>query len=99
MKRNKKHCLLAISLTFLAKYQVYSKTCIKQPLSKRPKLVFKTDYRLLKVKSITECSKWSILRFLTFIKLPVVIKTFILSILEWPFYIRPVGFTLQNPYF
>ena len=24
----------------------YSKTCVKQPLSKRPKLVFKTNYRL-----------------------------------------------------
>ena len=27
-----------------------SKTCVKQPLSKRPKLVFKTNYRLMQVK-------------------------------------------------
>ena len=52
-------------------------------------MVFKTDYRLMQVKSIAECSKGSkehsaILS--TFIKLPVFIKTFDLSILEWPFY-------------
>ena len=44
----------------------------------------------MQVKSIAECSKGSILQYfrpsLTFINLPVVIKTFILSILEWPFY-------------
>ena len=27
-----------------------SKTCVKQPLSKRPKIVFKTNYRLLQVE-------------------------------------------------
>ena len=41
----------------------YSKTCVKQPLSKRPKLVFTTNYRLMKVKSIAECSKGSILQY------------------------------------
>ena len=30
---------------------------------RRPKLVFKTDYRLMQVKSIAECSKWSILQY------------------------------------
>ena len=30
---------------------------------RRPKLVFKTDYRLMQVKSIAECSKVSILQF------------------------------------
>ena len=34
-----------------------SKTCVKLPLSKTPKLVFKTNYRLMQVKSIAECSK------------------------------------------
>ena len=42
----------------------------------------------MQVKSIAECSKGrehsAIL--LTFIKLPVVIKIFVLSIFEWPFY-------------
>ena len=35
----------------------YSKTCLKRPLKKRPKLVFKNVYRLMQVKSIAECSK------------------------------------------
>ena len=48
----------------------YSKTCVKQSLSKRPKMVFKTDYCLKQAKSIP----------LSFIKLPVVI------IFEWMFY-------------
>ena len=38
----------------------YSKTCLKRPLSKRPKLVFKTNYRLMQVKSIAECSNASL---------------------------------------
>ena len=40
--------------------------------NRRPKLVFKTDYRLMQVKSIAECS--------TCIKLPFVIKIFVLPI-------------------
>ena len=39
------------------------------------------------VKSIAECSKGEHSAILlTFIKLPVVFKTFVLSIFEWPFY-------------
>ena len=41
----------------------YSKTCVKSPLSKRPKKGLKTDYRLMQVKSIAECSKESILQY------------------------------------
>ena len=36
---------------------VYSRTCLKRPLKN------KTDYCLMKVKSITECSKGSILQY------------------------------------
>ena len=36
--------------------QMYSKTCVKQSHSKRQKLTFKTNYRLMQVKSIAECS-------------------------------------------
>ena len=64
----------------------YTKACVKQPLSKDQKLVFKINYRLMQVKSIAECSKWSILQYLTFIKLPFVIKIFVLCIFEWLFY-------------
>ena len=70
----------------------YRKICVKQPLSKKKKWVFKADYCLMQVKSIAECSKMehsSIL--LTFIKLPFVIKIFVLSIFEW---LLKTGFTV-----
>ena len=51
------------------------------------KPVFKTNYRLMQVKSIA--GAFAILS--TFIKLPFVIKIFVLSIFEWPFY---TGFTV-----
>ena len=41
----------------------YSKHCLKRPLSKRPIWGFKTNYRLMQVKSIAECSKGSILQY------------------------------------
>ena len=70
----------------------YSKTCVERPLSKRPKIVFKTNYRLMQVKSIGECSKGEHSAILsTFIKLSFVIKICVLSIFEWPFY---TGFTV-----
>ena len=40
----------------------------------------------MQVKSVAECSKGHSAILSTFIKLPVVIKTFVLSIFEWPFY-------------
>ena len=41
----------------------YHKNCVKWPLSKRQKiLVFKTNYRLMQVKSIAECSNGSIMQ-------------------------------------
>ena len=49
-------------------------------------LVFKTNYCVMQVKR--ELS--AILS--TFIKLPYVIKTFVLSIFEWPFY---TGFLVE----
>ena len=41
----------------------YSKTCLKWPLKKDQKFVFKTNYRLMQAKSIAECSKGSILQY------------------------------------
>ena len=56
-------------------------------------MVFKTDYSFMQVKNIAECSKGrehsAILS--PFIKLSVVIKTFVLSIFECLFY---TGFTV-----
>ena len=51
----------------------YSKTCLKLPLKIDRKIAFKTDYGLMQVN------------LSTFIKLPFVVKTFVLSIFEWPF--------------
>ena len=56
---------------------------------KDQKLVFKTNYRLMQVKSIAECSKGTTLEhseiLLTFIKLSFVIKIFVMSIFECHF--------------
>ena len=51
------------------------------------KLVFKTNYRVMQVKYIAECSplELSAIR-LTFIKLQFVIKTFVLSVYESYFF-------------
>ena len=48
--------------TFCLGNCIYSKTCVKWPLSKDHKLVFNTNYRFMQVKSIAECSKGSILQ-------------------------------------
>ena len=55
----------------------YSKTCLKPLKKKTKKLVFKTNCNLMQVKSIS-CN------ILTCTKLPLVLKTFVLSIVEWP---------------
>ena len=49
----------------------YSKNLCKTTAVKK-QLVFKTNYGLMQVKSIAECSKGSILQLLTFIRLPFV---------------------------
>ena len=41
----------------------YSKTCLKRHLKRNTKLVFNTDYRLMQVESIAECSKEGILQY------------------------------------
>ena len=65
-------------------------------------MVFKTGYRLMQVKSIAECSPFAECSkvqgehsaiLTTFIKLPFVIKIFVLSIFEWPLY---TGFTIMQ---
>ena len=65
----------------------HSKTCVKRPLSKRLKIGFQ-DQLLLnagqKYCRMLQGEHSAILS--TFIKLPFVIKIFVLSIFEWPFY-------------
>ena len=58
------------------KHMQYSKSCLMRPLKNNTKMVFNTDYRLMLVKSIAECS--------TCIKIPIDFKPFVLSIFEWP---------------
>ena len=63
----------------------YIKTCLKQSLKRRPKIVFQD--RLSLNAGLKFCRRFkgehsAILS--TFIKLPFVIKIFVLSIFEWP---------------
>ena len=68
--------LLLLGATVKPVYNGHSK--------KDRKLVFKTNYRLMQVKSIAE-GEHSTIRS-TFIKLPFVIQVFVLSIFEWLFH-------------
>ena len=65
------------------------KSTVKPVLSGHPKkdqtLVFKTNHRLMQVKSIAECSSREHSAILsTCIRLPSVFKTLVLSTFEWP---------------
>ena len=66
-------------ILFLTKIQEYSKTCVKRPLSNRQKIGFQDQI------SLNAGQKYHRI-LLTFIKLPFVTKTFVLSIFGWPFY-------------
>ena len=66
---------------------MYSKTCVKRPLPKGQKIGFQDQL------SLNAGQKYCrMLQLSTFIKLPFVIKNFVLSIFEWPFY---TGFTVS----
>ena len=72
---------------------MYSKTCVKRPLSKRPKIGFQDNLSLNAGQKCCRMLQWEHSAIvLTFIKLPFVIKTFVFSIFEWPFY---TGFTVS----
>ena len=65
----------------------YSKTCVKRQLSKRPKIDFQDQLSLNAGQKYCRMLKWEHSAILsTFIKLPFVIKRFVLSFYEWPFY-------------
>ena len=64
----------------------YSKTCVKQPLSKRQQIGFPDQLSLdagLKYCRMPQAEHSAILS--TFIKLPFVINIFVLSYFVWPF--------------
>ena len=71
---------------------IYSKTCLKRPLNRKPKIGFQDGLSLnagQKYCRMLQGEHSAIL--LTFIKLQFVIKIFILSIFEWPL---KTGFTV-----
>ena len=70
----------------------YSKNCVKRPLSKRPKISFQEQLSLNTDKKNCRMLQGDFSAILSnFIKLPVAIKIFTLSLFEWPFY---TGFTV-----
>ena len=71
----------------------YSKTCVKWQLSKRPKIGFQDQLSLNAGQKYCRMFQGEHSAILwTFIRLPFVIKVFLLSIFEWPFY---TGFTVS----
>ena len=62
----------------------YSKTCIKRPLSKRPKMVFQDHLSFNAGQKHCRMEHSAMLS--AFIKLPFVIKIYVLSTFEWLFY-------------
>ena len=65
---------------------LYSKTCVKRPLSKWPKMVLQTIYRNAGQKYCRMLQREHSAILSTCLKLPVVIKIFVVSIFVWPFY-------------
>ena len=84
----KSHALLDAPIFNFLKC-LYSKTSLKRPLKKEDqKLVFKTNYRLMQVKSIAECSTGSILQYFRpslsyHLPLRPLFGLFLLYSLEW----------------
>ena len=79
--------LIGRFLLFLYVYNIYSKNLCKTATQKRPKIGFQ-GYVLLNAgqKFCRMLQGEHSATLLTFIKLPPVIKIFVLSIFEWPFY-------------
>ena len=72
----------------------YSKTCLKRPLKKKTKNGFQDQLSLIAGQKYCRMLQHSAI-LSTFIKLPFVIKNFILSIFEWPL---KTGFTVDKVY-
>ena len=83
--------ICSLHVYYLHSY-MYSKTCVKWPLSKIPKIEYQDQLSPnagQKYCRMFQGEHSAILS--TFIKLQFVIKIFVLSIFEWPFY---TGFTV-----
>ena len=71
-------------VTHLTTGTIYSKTCVKRPISKRQKIGFQDQLSLNAGQKYCRMLHSAILS--SFKRLPFVIKIFVLSIFEWPFY-------------
>ena len=82
--------LISLSYTCMSQYtRLRYLSLIQLNLCKTVTLVFKTNYRLMQVKIIAECSKGSILQYFRpslRYHLSLISNIFVLSIFEWPFY-------------
>ena len=73
---------------------IYSKTCLKRPLSKGPKMAFQDQLLLNAGQKYCGTLQWEHSAILSVcIKLPRGFKTFVLSIFEWPL---KTGFTVAH---
>ena len=74
---------------------IASKTCVKRPLSKRTEIGIQDRLAINAGHKYCRMLQGEYSAILsTFIKLPFVIKVFVLSIFEWSFY---TGFTVYEP--
>ena len=71
-------------VVILLKAVITVKPVLSGHSKRRPKLVFKANSRLMQVKVLQNAPREHSAILLTFIKLPFVFKTFVLSIFEWP---------------
>ena len=77
-------------------YWIYSKACLKRPLKMKTKISFQDRLSLnAGQKYLQNAPREHSAIFLTFIKLPFVYKTFILSIFEWSL---KTGFTVRKSF-
>ena len=75
------------TLGILTYMYMYRKTSVKRSLSKRHKICFQDQLSLNAGRKYCRMLKGEHSAIIsTFIKLPFVIKIFVLSIFEWPFY-------------
>ena len=78
---------LHLCYLLIRKYEIsiYSKTCLKWPLSKRPKIGFQDQLSLNAGQKYCRMLQGEhSAKLFTFIKLSFAIKTLVLSIFEWP---------------
>ena len=91
-------CIESLFHAKIMQFLVYSKTCVKRLLSKRPKIGFQDQLSLnagQKYCRMLQGEHSAIL--LTFIELPfVILKSLFLFTIEWPFYTGFTVFALQQ---